>query len=109
MNHNKITEGERFGLLVTIQLALIFVIQLVEQQVPPSGDYSEPMIFGFVRFATIQCVIVLMQSVLLLHIHNNGDIKIPKIFKGEKIKFSNQNMNLLSFINYVNTNFDNSL
>ena len=50
-----------------LQLAVIFLNNLVEANVSPSsGDFSEPILPKFIQFATTHCVIAILESILLL-------------------------------------------
>ena len=44
------TCGERLGFVITIQLAVTFATQMIEQEAAPSGDFPQPVIFGFVQY-----------------------------------------------------------
>ena len=40
------TGGERIGLIITVELAIVFVTTLVEEHAAPAGDLPPPMILG---------------------------------------------------------------
>ena len=43
-------EGERIGYIITIHLAIVFIMSMVEEQAAPSGDFPRPKLFGMINF-----------------------------------------------------------
>ena len=72
------TSGERVGYIITIQLAVTFINQTVQEKGPASGDLNPPMLFTFIRYVTGLCVASLLQTVLYFLYHKqDGSSSIP--------------------------------
>lgn len=59
--------GERIGYIITVQLALTFISQTVQEKGPSSGDLPPPKLFNFIRYVTGLCVMSLMETVMYLY------------------------------------------
>jgi len=43
-------EGERIGYIITIHLAIVFIMNMVEDKAAPSGDFPRPKLLGMISF-----------------------------------------------------------
>ena len=70
-------QGERVGLIVTTQLAVIFINSLVEAQAAPAGDAKGPILCDFVQFVTCHCICALVETIVVLHFFNDENCTLP--------------------------------
>lgn len=70
-------QGERVGLIITTQLAVIFINSLVEEQAAPAGDAKGPILCDFVQFVTCHCICALVETIVVLHFYSDGNCTLP--------------------------------
>ena len=59
--------GEPIGYIITVQLALTFVSQTVQEKGPPTGDLPPPKLFAIIQYITTLCILSLLGTVVLLY------------------------------------------
>ena len=62
---------------ISVQLAIVFIITLVEENAAPAGDHNPPVILGFIQFITIHCIIAFIETIGILYFYADGVILIP--------------------------------
>ena len=75
------TSGERVGLIIAVQLAIVFIITLVEANAAPPGDYNPPIILGFIMFVTVHCIIAFVETIAIIYFYSDGLILNPNCIK----------------------------
>ena len=79
------TSGERVGYIITIQLAVTFINQTVQEKGPATGDLNPPMLFMFIRYVTGLCIASLLQTVIYFFYHKQDGSSTSRPLSGKKI------------------------
>ena len=93
----------RLGFIITIFLAIAFIMQMVESEAAPSGDQPSPRIFKFIHFILILCMVSLLDTIYFLYHIEEGEVILPKWLRKiwgcsclGKINLYNLNYSLIS-------------
>ena len=72
----QINHGERIGFIVTLHLAIVFIIGIIDSQVAPSGGpkVQNPLILEFVHFVNMICVLSFIETTCIAKYVTNGNL-----------------------------------
>ena len=73
-----VNHGERIGFIVTLHLAIVFIIGIIDTQVAPSSTTNNPLILEFVHFVNIICVFGFIETTFIAkYVTSSMMIDIP--------------------------------
>ena len=62
-------EGERISYIITIHLAVVFVMNMVEEEAAPTGDFPRPKLFGMISYVNFLSVFSFIEVMMKSKIH----------------------------------------
>ena len=62
-------EGERISYIITIHLAVVFVMNMVEEEAAPTGDFPRPKLFGMISYVNFLSVFSFIEVMIISKIH----------------------------------------
>ena len=75
---SSVNHGERIGFIVTLHLAIVFIIGIIDTQVAPSSTTNNPLILEFVHFVNIICVFGFIETTFIAkYVTSSMMIDIP--------------------------------